>query len=279
MNKIIIEQADLQTDIPLKFTLTKPLASVMFDGVIVTDPAMAAQLRSAPQVLTRDVLLREQEQEAAARAETELAEAAAAQEAAKREAAEAREAEEVAKQAGAEAKRLAAAHEKEAAEAAQASAAAATAATLAAKERSEADDATRKRKLAQTKYTKEKGEAVEAAKLAAQANLKATLTKCCGGVFLCLVPMLAAYHVPVIGISGSGGAGVEGSGGRTGWGGAGGGYERAECGAQSHLDHESVSVLGMRLVSRCAVCAAHAKAKPGRSVCQLLKARNFVSVP
>ena len=79
MNKIIIEQADLQTDIPLKFTLTKPLASVMFDGVIVTDPAMAAQLRSAPEVLTRDVLLREQEQEAAARAETELAEAAAAQ--------------------------------------------------------------------------------------------------------------------------------------------------------------------------------------------------------
>ena len=79
MNKIIIEQADLQTDTPLKFTLTKPLASVMFDGVIVTDPAMAAQLRSAPEVLTRDVLLREQEQEAAARAETELAEAAAAQ--------------------------------------------------------------------------------------------------------------------------------------------------------------------------------------------------------
>ena len=186
---------DLQTDTPLKFTLTKPLASVTFDGVIVTDPAMAAQLRSAPEVLTRDVLLREQEQEAAARAETELAEAAAAQEAAKREAAEAREAEEVAKQAGAEAKRLAAAHEKEAAEAAQASAAAATATTLAAKERSEADDATRKRKLAQTKYTKEKGEAVEAAKLAEdQANLKATLTKCCGGVFLCLVPMLAAYQ-------------------------------------------------------------------------------------
>ena len=101
----------------------------------------------------------------------------------------------MAKQAGAEAKRLAAAHEKEAAEAAQASAAAATATTLAAKERSEADDATRKRKLAQTKYTKEKGEAVEAAKLLAdQANLKATLTKCCGGVFLCLVPMLAAYQ-------------------------------------------------------------------------------------
>ena len=70
---------DLQTDTPLKFTLTKPLASVTFDGVIVTDPAMAAQLRSAPEVLTRDVLLREQEQEAAARAETELAEAAAAQ--------------------------------------------------------------------------------------------------------------------------------------------------------------------------------------------------------
>ena len=61
MNKIIIEQADLQADTPLKFTLTKPLASVTFDGVIVTDPAMAAQLRSAPEVLTRDVLLREQE--------------------------------------------------------------------------------------------------------------------------------------------------------------------------------------------------------------------------
>ena len=43
-------------------------------------------------------------------------------------------------------------------------------------------------------------------------------------------------------------------------------------GGKSH-DHESVSVLGMRLVSRCAVCAAHAKAKPGRSVCQLLKVR------
>eukprot|EP00964_Phaeocystis_antarctica_P023378 scaffold13088_cov56-Phaeocystis_antarctica.AAC.3 len=28
MNKIIIEQADLQTDIPLKFTLTKPLRSI-----------------------------------------------------------------------------------------------------------------------------------------------------------------------------------------------------------------------------------------------------------
>ena len=191
MNKIIIEQADLQTDTPLKFTLTKPLASVTFDGVIVTDPAMAAQLRSAPEVLTRDVLLREQEQEAAARAETPRRRRRPSG----RQAAEAREAEEVAKQAGAEAKRLAAAHEKEAAEAAQASAAAATAAALATKERSEADDATRKRKLAQTKYTKEQGEAVvEAAKLDDQANLKATLTKCCGGVFLCLVPMLAAYQ-------------------------------------------------------------------------------------
>ena len=146
INKIIIEQADLQTDIPLKFTLTKPLASVTFDGVIVTDPAMAAQLRSAPEVLTRDVLLHEQEQEAAARAETPRRRRRPSG----RQAAEAREAEEVAKQAGAEAKRLAAAHEKEAAEAAQASAAAATATTLAAKERSEADDATRKRKLAQS---------------------------------------------------------------------------------------------------------------------------------
>ena len=44
------------------------------------------------------------------------------------------------------------------------------------------------------RYAKEKEEAIEAARLAAKANLHATLTKCCGGAFICLAPYLEAIQ-------------------------------------------------------------------------------------